>query len=667
MPVLLGLGIGGWFALPAEPGPPAYAGLAALVLALLVLRPWLSEPAGPLAMAVVLVALGAGLAGAQAHRVAAPVLDFRFYGPIEGRVVAIDRSVSDALRLTLDQVWLADVRPGRTPQRVRVSLHGTDAGAPGVIPQPGMRVMLTGHLGPPGGPVEPGGFDFQRHAWFQGLGAVGYTRSPVLMLDPPAEGLGLIVFRLRMALSAAVQAEVPGPAGAFAAAILTGDRSALPRENTEDLRDSNLAHLLAISGLHMGLMTGVVFGAVRGGLALVPWVALRWPIRKIAALAALIAGAGYLALSGGNVATLRAYVMVAVMLVAVLLDRRALSLRSVALAATLILIMMPDALTGPGFQMSFAATIGLVAVFGALRDSGLNGRLPSWLRPVLAVVLSSAVAGLATAPIAAAHFNRIADYGLIANLASVPLMGLVVMPAAVAAAVLWPLGLAQLALVPMRWGLEWILGVAAHVAAWEGAVTPVPAPPGWVLPLLALGALWALLWVGRWRWLGLAGVLAAGLGWAQVSRPLVLIAETGGLVGVLTPEGRALSKPRGDGFAAEVWLENDGDSATQETAAARRAGTGPPEGRRYQIADLSLHHLTGRDVPARLAEACTASLVVVNRPVEAAPPGCLMFDARRLAETGSLALVLRDGRVGIVTARQRAGARMWNTPALRSQ
>ncbi len=282
VPVGLSLGIGGYFALRFEPTGPDYIAVAIFALCLCVLIPWLSEPARPVVVLVVLVALGAGLAGARAHRIAEPVLSYRYYGPVQGRIVTIDRSVSDAVRLTLDRVVLRDTPPRRTPTRVRVSLHGQQGF---IEPEPGLTVILTGHLSPPSGPVEPGGFDFQRQAWFDGLGAVGYTRTPVLVLYPADKGAaGLALHRLRMRISAAVQRAVPGEDGAFAAALMTGDRSGMSKATTEALRASNLSHLLAISGLHMGLLTGFVYALVRYGLALWPRVALRWPIRKWAAV-----------------------------------------------------------------------------------------------------------------------------------------------------------------------------------------------------------------------------------------------------------------------------------------------------------------------------------------------------------------------------------------------
>ncbi|MBE0455135.1 MAG: DUF4131 domain-containing protein [Roseovarius sp.] len=182
VPVLFACGIGGYFALPAEPPGAALVVSGGLGVVVLVLALWRGrEWSGPLGVAMAVVLLGFAIAGARAHQVAGPVLGWRYYGPVEGRIVGIDRSASDALRLTLDRVVLARVDPDRVPRRVRVSLHD---GA-GVVPAPGLRVMTTAHLAPPGGPVEPGGFDFRRHAWFQGVGAVGYARVPMLAVTGP--------------------------------------------------------------------------------------------------------------------------------------------------------------------------------------------------------------------------------------------------------------------------------------------------------------------------------------------------------------------------------------------------------------------------------------------------------------------------------------------------
>ncbi|SMH58014.1 ComEC/Rec2 family competence protein [Maritimibacter sp. HL-12] len=659
-PVCLGAGVGSYFSLPEEPGPLAWTliTLAAAGLAALAWHFRRSRFAGLsfLAAGAAVVLAGLLVAGLRNETVRAPVLEFRYYGPVEGRVVKIDRSASEAVRLTLDRVRLDRVAPRRIPERVRVSLHGVQGY---LDPEPGQRVAMTAFLSGPEGPVEPGGFDFRRMAWFERIGAVGYTRAPALLLAPP-EGRGeVLVSRLRARISAWVLEVLPNEAGTFATAITTGDRSAMNRETVEALRGSNLAHLLAISGLHMGLLTGFVFTALRYALALVPGLADRLAIRKVAAVVALQAGAFYLALSGGNVATERAFIMVAVMFGAVLMDRRALTLRAVALAALAILLVQPESLTSPGFQMSFAATTALVAVFGYLRD------WPAWnppriLRGPVSLVIASSVAGIATAPFAAAHFNIVSHYGLLANLAAVPVMGTLVMPLAVLAAVLAPLGLGWLALEFMQYPILWILTVARFVTGLDGAVGHVPSPGPEALPLITIGGLALVLLAGRWRLAGIAPVvLALGL-WAGAERPAALISPGGGLVGVLTPEGRVLSKPRGDGFAARVWLENDGDPVAQDVAHARRGFRGEAGAREIEIGGLRVVHLTGRGARERVAGACLhADLVVLSMTADAVPTGCRLFDEAALEATGALALYPDGTGFRVVSATERSGARSW--------
>ena len=646
VPVFLGAGIGAYFSLKSEPGWAVYAGLAAVSL----LLAWGAVQRRPLAFlcwAPAFAAAGLCLAGARAHWVAAPVLDFRYYGPVEGRVVSVDRSPTDALRLTLDQVRLDRVPAVKTPARVRISLKG-----PEQVPPPGALVMTTAHLLPPQGPAEPGGFDFRRHAWFKQLGGLGYTRAPVLLAGAPGDGVP--VERLRRAMAGYLQQRIPGETGGFAAAITAGDRSGVGEQTLTALRKSNLAHLLAISGLHMGLLTGFVFAAVRVLFCLVPPVALRWPVKKLAALAALAAGAGYLLLSGGNVATERAFVMVAVMLGAVLLNRRAITLRAVAAAALIVLLRRPESLLSPGFQMSFAATAALVAVFAALRDREVPPG-PRWLRPVAALVISSAVAGAATAPFAAAHFNTVPHYGLFANLLAVPVMGSVVIPAAVLALCLVPVGLEGAALSVMRWGMDWILAVAQTVAEFEGAVSQVAAPGDAVLPLFASGAVFAVIWHGRLRLAGLVPAAAALWLWSGAERPPVIIASSGGLIGVMEAEGRALSRPKGQGFTAGIWLENDGDAATQPEAAARWQawdGVLPV----WQGQGFRLVHAPGKRKLMQ-ASACKEGDIIVSTEAEPEPGTCLLLTPGILRQTGSIA-VRPDG--GLLTARAATGARLWS-------
>ena len=357
--------------------------------------------------------------------------------------------------MTLDQVELENISKSNTPQKVRLSISGGPAVQ---LLTPQGRLKTKGFLMPPPGPSEPGEFDFQRHAWFRGLGAVGYTREGVHITSGPSSGIFTRLFDRRMALSARIKAGVSDAASGPAAAIMTGDRSSLTRAQLQDLRRSNLAHLLAISGLHVALLTGVVFGVFRRLCLLNANAFLHFNAKKIAAGFAILIGFYYVMISGAAVSTQRAFIMVSIVMLRVFFDRRALSLHSVALAALVILAWRPEDVSSAGFQMSFAATIALVTVFQ--RIPALPG-FSRWRRmPVISLVLSSLVAGLATAPFSAAHFNQVSHYGLLANILSLPVMGFLVAPSAVLAMMLMPFGAEVVGLWGVDLGLRWILAVA---------------------------------------------------------------------------------------------------------------------------------------------------------------------------------------------------------------
>lgn len=657
VPLILGAGVVWWFSLPWEPGPIHYSVAAGVFVMAGVAQVKGPEAARPYAVIFLCLSLGWLACGFRVWSVAGPILEFRYYGPVTGRVVEIDRSQTDAIRITLDQVWLDRVNPDKVPLQVRISLRSKEAGHSAT---PGQVVMVTANLAPPQGAVEPGAFDFRRMAFFDQLGAVGYSTAPVMLWDE-AVGAEQPINRLRSYLSGAMMAAMPGQAGAFATGAMTGDRSGITLDTVQALRDSSLAHLLAISGMNLAFLIGFVFALLRYGLALIPWVALRVNSKKVAALVSLGVAAFYLALSGANVATERAFIMVSVMLGAVLLDRKALTLRSVAIAGVTLLLWKPETVLEPGFQMSFAATIALIAGFREVESLVIVGRLPKWARPVFTLVLSSLIGGLATAPYAAAHFNRYADYGLIANLLTVPVMGAIVMPAGAVAALVAPFGLAALPLWVMERGATWILFIAHWVAGWEGAVTAIPTPPGGVLSLITLAGAIAILWGGWWRALSAFPFALSLMIWTVNPRPDVLISSDAGLVGVLGAEGRALSAAKGGGFAARNWLENDGDLVPQERAAARPGMHGPVAARSFQIGEIQAVSLKGKGALTALQGACAkADLVVISAEVERPPKNCEVLDKTRLAQTGTLAIYLKDGDLRVVTTSDTR--RVWSGP-----
>ncbi|TQS72516.1 ComEC family competence protein [Rhodobacteraceae bacterium] len=653
-PLALGTGVGLWFSWLSDPTTGSYLAAVACLACALAVRRWGPQVLWFAALLVALANAGFLAAGLRAAHVDAPVLGFRFYGAVEGRVLAVERTRDDRMRLLVDRVQLGGVGVAQTPHRVRISLHGDQSH---LALRPGLRVMTTAHLMPPLGPAMPEGFDFRRFAYFQKLGAVGYARGPVMLVAPPQDTAQLAAHRLRSYLAQGVRAHIDGQPGAMAAAILTGDRSGLSAHSNQIMRDANIFHVVAISGLHVGLLVSVVFVSLRWGLAALEWPALRMPARKIAAVVALLAASGYLWVSGAQVSTQRAWVMAAIMLVAILLDRRALSLRNVALAAVVILLLTPEALLGPGFQLSFAATTALIVGFGQWTQ--IARAMPAPVRAVLGVAVSSLIAGLATAPLTAAVFHRFAQYGFVANLVAVPVMGLVVMPAGVLSAILAPVGLAAPALWLLGVGTGWLLGVAEWVAALPGAVRMVAAPDGLTVPCLAVGAY--LLVLGRWPVKLCGGVIggAAFALWALHAPPALTVALEATQVGLMTNNGRSLSKNGGE-FIASVWLAADGDRATLPEAASRPAWTGPAAQRAARWNNRRIVHLSGKGAAMRARRLCKDNaLLIVAAEMDGPVSGCDLWDRGRLSRTGAVSWSAQ-GR--LTTTAQITGKRRWTAP-----
>ncbi len=454
---------------------------------------------------------------------------------------------------------------------------------------------------------------------------------------------------------------------------LTGERGAIPKPVVDAMRDSGLAHLLAISGLHMGLVAGLLFFGVRAILALMPPLALYHPIKKWAALAAAAGALAYLLLVGATVSSQRAFLMVTVVLLAVLLDRSAISLRLVAWAALAILLVAPESLLSASFQMSFGAVTALIAGYevvtlrraGRAGEGGLSGRLGLYLA---GVALTSVIAILATAPFAVYHFNRMAWYGLAANMVAVPLTAFWIMPWALLAFVLMPLGLEFLALHPMGWGIGAVIAVAQTIAALPGSVMPVKAMPLAGFALIITGGLWLCLWQRPWRLWGLGAVAFGLLSMLTVRPPDLLVSEDAKLMAVRDSEGRLwLSSSRRGGFTAETWLRRAGEA--DGLAWPREATRGAPESTAPLTCD-SLGCVYRRDgwtvaLAERgdaLEEDCREAQVVISRePVSRhhcrGPE--IVIDRFDLWRAGGHALWLSDDSVRVESVAGLRGARPW--------
>lgn len=662
LPVAFGTGIALYFAADTEPILAApFVGCGVCVAFAMGLR----RRGGPGLAACLLVALvmaGFAAASLRTRLVAAPVLDKVRMVKLTAFVESLERRGQGGLRLVLRPIT-TDLPASVSPVRLRVSA----VSAPAI--RPGDAIALTARLLPPPPPSRPGGYDFARDAYFDRLGAVGSVTGAIRPApDPPPLPRDLAVLSAidgaRNALTERIAATVGGAAGGVAAALVTGKRGLIPEETNADLRAAGIYHVVSISGLHLVLAAGMVFWLVRAVLALVPGLALCHPIKKWAALAAMVAGSVYTVFAGGDVATVRSLVMTLVLLGAILVDRPALSMRNLAVAALVVLALEPETLLAPGFQMSFAAVAGLVAALeaggrpaaeidmpGVPSAGGRPAPVPAGLLArlgrgaashVLGTLLSTLVAEAATAPFGLFHFQRFTPYGLAGNALTLPLVSLVVMPAALVGTVALPFGLDAPVWSVMGWGVAAMLDVAAAIAAWPGATQAVPAFGVTALGLLTAGLLWLTLWRTPLRLAGLA-LLGAGVALAAAATPpdLVVAADGRSLV-VRGPAGRLVTLGRQSGdFALDQWLRADGDTRSATSARQDGGAACDPFGCVVRLPDgRAVVHVT--DAQA-FEEDCGRAAVVVT-PLRA-PSWCAAntIDAAVLERSGAMALTARAG------------------------
>jgi competence protein ComEC len=667
LPVLYGAGAGAYFSLTIEPSMAA--ALAPVPAALVA---WLVFRRGTMAVVAtamaLLLTLGFAAAKSRTAWVAAPVLERPLnLVEVRGWVELVEPRAGRGQRLTLRLVSIRGVPQERLPYRARIRTMTALADL-----APGDAVRLRATVAAPALPALPGDYDFARSAYFLRLGAIGYAlarpeRDESLGPAPLSLRIEAAVAGVRQAISRRVRQALPGETGAIADALITGERGGISAATNAAYRDSGLFHILSISGLHMTIMAGAVFLALRLVLAAIPAVVLRCPVKKIAAAVATVAALGYLLISGASFATVRAWVMISIMFLAVLLDRPAIALRNVAVSALLILLVLPESLLDVGFQMSFAAVVALVAAFEMMRDRRADSNRAAPRGPVLgsvlflgAIVLTTLIASLAVAPFAAYHFHKSQQYAVLANLIAIPVCNIVVMPAALATLVVMPLGMEAVPLWVMGWGIDAMSWVAAAVAGLPGAVGRLPAVSLSAFLAMVTGGLWLCIWRTRWRLLGIVGI-AAGLGLAPtLSRPDVLVGRDGLAVAVRATDGRlGAVVQRGAQFELARWLEHDGDGRQPREVAKAQDGfrcdaAGCTARAKGALVVLSRH-------PSGLADDCArAALLILTYPRPRAcgtvAPAIDLYDLR---DKGGHAVYVSPAGLRIETVADVRGERPW--------
>ncbi len=409
----------------------------------------------------------------------------------------------------------------------------------------GRWVKIKAVVMPPPRRVFPDSFDFAQYAFFKGIGGIGYAiQRPVFISEqevvqklgyrdsakcfditqncsndePSYNGnditkklaeyidiFGQYINKLRKDVTKSIKTVIPEPSAGIASAILVGESTQIDEKDYYALRVAGLAHIIAISGMHVVVVVAMVFFLMKLLLLhIVPLctrvqIALYYPITKLAALCSIAVSGFYVVLAGAPISAQRALVSSTVVMLCVLYDKTIHPTRCLCLAAIVILLITPEALLSPGLQMSFAACFALVKAFELY-----DGYIFKWLRRRLRknsndvagksvlyksyrlfilvqlnalicieylakLMIASVAASAATTPFIIYHFNQFAPYGVIANLICVPLTDFFIMPLGLLSMLLMPIGLEKLTLMLLGHGITFMLYIAHKISMYKYA------------------------------------------------------------------------------------------------------------------------------------------------------------------------------------------------------
>ena len=553
VPVFMAFGISTYFSLDFEPNwVLSLCALVMLLIAVFSQRHWKRF----LLLPFIFFALGFAAANMRTAVIDAPMIDGEIkFISVEGQIEAI-QPLTKGARVILSSLSLENLEENETPRYLRLKLWDYEGF------QVGQRINGLASVRAPSPPVIPGGFDFQRMMFFQGIGGVGFFyKKPEVIEDARDFRFMEAVETLRHIVSLRLDDALGAREGALARALMIGQRQSIEVDDMEAIRASGLAHMLAISGLHVGLFSGVIFFSVRFLMSLFPSFTLRHPIKKYAAAIAIVAALFYMLIAGATIPTQRAMISVAVVFMAIILYRSPISLRVVAFAAVCVLLIFPESLLSASFQMSFAAVVCLVAFYDWKRPVWSDwARQASVLRKIVlyfaGVSLTSIVAMLATGALTLYHFQAWPLYGLLANLVAVPLLAFVIMPFVILAFIAIPFGLEGLPLKLVEPVLSVFYTLSHGVSDMPGAVFHVPMFSNVVLVFFVLGVLSIIIFRRRLRVLLVSVFLLCTIMNFKLIQYDMFISSDFDLVGFRSNETEmVVSNRRKNRYMREQWQE----------------------------------------------------------------------------------------------------------------
>lgn len=671
VPVFLGLGVIAYFAAPDEPGlvAPLIVTLVAAACAFGLRSRWRLH-----ICLVCLTAVGAGFCSAKLRTlsVAAPQLGRPLSGSVTGLVLSVEVRLGGSARIVIRPTSVEGLAAEALPARIRLTVRKADD------LKAGDGITVKALMRPPPPPALPGGYDFARDAFFDGIGAVGFAAGKIVPAATPikptlSEAFNIWIDNQRNRLTQRIVEAIPGENGAIAASQVTGKRGQIPGDANDALRASGLYHVVSISGLHMALFAGGLFWLIRALLALSQRIVLYRGAKEWAAMLSLLPAAAYTLFSGAEVATVRSFLMTAIVLLAVALGRNAITRRNVALAASFVLLTTPEQLLGPSFQMSFAAVAMLVTVHDAWSKRRRAKLATAWERAIasgftilLAMMLTTLVASLATAPFSAYHFHRLTLQSLASNLVATPIVSFLMMPLALMAVIAEPFGYGMPFWDAMGWSVGLFMQVARYVATLPGSDLVLPQFSSVALCLFSLALV--LLTILRTR-LAVFALLPLSCGIALAATaptPVAIFGANGHAALVRKGESLTSLANRSDNFAVQQWLLAMGDrrkpedpSLTEQRLCDREGCSAPIEGGDVFMLDRTLNaaeedcgHVSVLAGPFAIGARCAGKGVVLNRDLIYAAGSVALYAVPPAAQGGSVEWRL-------VTARDLGSSRPW--------
>lgn len=655
-PVGLGIGIACW----QLNGDALALPLLASALGLLIVSfavPGASRLAWLLRFGAFAILLGFAAISAKSSLVGAKPLDRPWTGEIAAKIVNVEDLT--ARQITRYELYVG-VHP-ELPSLIRINVDNEGA-APTF--DSGDIISAKVRLMPPPGPSLPGGYDFARTAWFTGIGATGRALGPI-ELRVSAPRAANFWNGARNDLSRNIIGAMGAETGAIGSALLVGTRGGIEEEDAEALRNSGMAHLLSVSGLHVTAVVGASFLIVSAFLASISWFALRVRVPLLAAAASAVVAVFYTLLTGAEVPTVRACIAALLILLALALGRNAISLRMLAAGAVFVLLFWPEALSGPSFQLSFAAvgTIVLLHENEHVRR-WLGNRdqmfLMRGLRAVAGLLITGFAIEIVLAPIALYHFHKSGVYGALANIVAIPLTTFLIMPTQMLGllADLIAEGLGAPFWWMASWGVTTILWLAHSVSSAPGAVALLPEMPTFAFATTILCGLTIAIFETKWRFLAIFPMAVSLMFMITSPRPDMLLTGDGQHLAVVLPDGKmALLRQRAGQYARSLLSETAAISEEDAIALDDMSGAICNEdgcsfaltrgGRNWKILALRSNYM----IPVmELAAACRRSDIVISkrRLPWSCQPRWLKADAALLERTGGIAFYMERGRISYV-------------------